>query len=328
MLRHAIMLAAFTACATSALADPTLLSFEVEGAVTTVPRAINSAGDVTGTHAVFDFVPHGFVRFHDGTIQNFDAFSKGNWANTPSKINDRGEIAGTIDDTITVDRISRGFVRSASGKIKFFDVPGTLPIVITGLNNKGAVTGYRYDENTKITHAFERMPGGKVKLIEIPGVMWIYPGGITDKGVIAGAYSLTQSHGFLRRKDGTITTIDPPQDTYSSIVAINNAGGMAGYISNEGPFVRTSDGTISIFEVSGRKNIHIMGMNADGTVTGYWGRRRGRGFVRTPDGTVTTFEYGFGHHTVPEAINDGGVITGTYESYPDEYDRAGFLRIP
>src|ERR1700748_896124 len=159
MLRRAIILVALTACATSALADPTLVSFRVDGAVTTVPLAINSAGDVTGTHAVFDFVPHDFIRFHDGTIQTFDAFTKGNWANTPSKINDRGEIAGTIDDTITVDRISRGFVRSASGKIKFFDVPGTLPIVITGLNNKGAVTGYRYDENTKITHAFERMPG-------------------------------------------------------------------------------------------------------------------------------------------------------------------------
>ena len=332
MLRHAIVFAAFTACATSALADPTTVSFEVDGAYITAPVSINSAGDVTGLWTGFDMVPHGFIRFQNGEILKFEATSKSNWQTDPVKINDRGDVAGTLYDAGT--KISRGFVRSVEGRIKTFDVPGTLPIVITGFNNDGAVMGYRYDENNHVMNAFERKPGGKVQLLEISGATSIAPGAITDKGVIVGAYSVSGlSHGFIRKRNGAVTTIDPPQDSIGSIVALNTAGTMAGDIYGpgnfaSGGFVRTNDGTVTTFDVEGKKNVVVSGMNESGTVTGYFGPHGGNGFVRAADGTITSFGYGARHSTYPRAINNSGAITGIYISFPSSGARAGFVRTP
>ncbi len=51
----------------------TITSFDVPGAVNgTLAFAINPAGAITGTYFDANFVPHGFLRAHNGSFTTFD----------------------------------------------------------------------------------------------------------------------------------------------------------------------------------------------------------------------------------------------------------------
>lgn len=327
MFRHAIVLAAFIACGTSAIADPSYISFQVPGATFTEPRAINSAGDVTGSYLDEGYASHGFVRLHDGTIQTFD-FDAPHSGIQPTRINDRGEIAGVVFDTRNDD--ARGFLRSPDGTIKAFKVPGTEALEITGLNNKGAVTGSKYDNSSSTTHGFVRKAGGALQMFDIPEATRTGRSAINDNGTVAGVYFLDDFpyRGFIRDRTGAITTFDPPRDSFFNVVAISNAGVIAGNMLFDGGFVRAPNGTFTIFTVK-HYSTFVQDMNADGAITGTYvsgQNQRTHGFLRTPDGTITTFDYPtVNHYTYPVAINDSGVITGDYIGDGGIF---GFVRFP
>jgi probable HAF family extracellular repeat protein len=83
----------------------------------------------------------------------------------------------------------------------------------------------------------------------------------------------------------------------------------------------------------GATNTYPHGINASGTVVGYYtdANTAYHGFERSPDGTITTFDApGAGTTsalgTIPFSINDAGLITG---SFTDENEVGhGFLVTP
>src|ERR1700761_156476 len=99
------------------------------------------------------------------------------------------------------------------------------------------------------------------------------------------------------------------------ICAGQNVNGEATYVS---------------FSVPGAQGTIPMGINASGTVTGYYyvSPSNGRGFVRTADGTITTFDVMGAVWTQPESINTQGDIAGWYDLTVEGAHQVtlGFLR--
>jgi hypothetical protein len=92
---------------------------------------------------------------------------------------------------------------------------------------------------------------------------------------------------FLRARDGTFPTFDPPGAIRATVpVGINPAGAIAGWYL-----------TLS--------NVY-------------------HGFLRAPDGTFTTFDPPGSVETDPSGINPAGVITGYY--LDANFVAHGFLR--
>ena len=93
---------------------------------------------------------------------------------------------------------------------------GTFPI---GINPNGAVTGGYVDANN-VNHGFVHAPDGAIATFDVPGAgtgpfqgtSVDADGGINPAGAICETYLDASNvlHGFVRARDGAITTIDVP----------------------------------------------------------------------------------------------------------------------
>ncbi len=143
-------------------------------------------------------------------------------------------------------------------------------------------------------------------------------------------------HGFLRARDGAITTFDAPgagngagQGTFPATAdAINRGEEIVGSYKDARnvyhAFLRAPDGAITTFSARGAGKGAGQGTSFDaindlGAITGDYLDARGvdHGFLRAPGGTITIFNVraagtASGQGTTPENINRGGAIIGTY----------------
>ncbi len=146
-------------------------------------------------------------------------------------------------------------------------------------------------------------------------------------------------HGFLRDREGTITTFDPAGSNCTDPVAINDFGVITGgYSDSSGVyhgFLRAPNGAITkfnIIEAGTDQNLGVTSINDFGIITGDYldSSEVLHGFVRAPYGAITTFDapgvgYPFqGDGTAPQSINLWGTITGWYSDTNGTYH--GFLR--
>jgi hypothetical protein len=61
----------------------------------------------------------------------------------------------------------------------------------------------------------------------------IFPNSINAAGVIAGNYyGCGAEHGFVRDRDGKLTTFDPPGSTSTQPTSINDAGAITGFYAD------------------------------------------------------------------------------------------------
>jgi hypothetical protein len=134
---------------------------------------------------------------------------------------------------------------------------------------------------------------------DAPGAVFgTSPASINPEGAISGIYfdGNFNGHGFLRARDGTITTFEAPDAlpggccTAGTVPqSINPAGAIAGFY----------------YDASGEQH----------------------GFVRAPDGAITTFDVPGSTGTgFPISINPAGEIAGNYSDA--NFVGHGFLRIP
>lgn len=163
-------------------------------------------------------------------------------------------------------------------------------------------------------------------------------------------------HGYLRARDGSITTFDAPgagtgylQGTFGQ--NINPAGVIAGQSKDANgvwhSFVRATDGTITVFDAPGAGTgagqgtllTNVDGLNPAGTVIGGYvsmgsfndGTQVPHGLVRAADGTITEFDApgagtGPGQGTYPGGINPAGTGEGYYTDSSSV--NHGFVRAP
>src|SRR5205823_12063617 len=83
--------------------------------------------------------------------------------------------------------------------------------------------------------------------------------------------------------------------------------------------------TFTTFDVTGASATYPFGINAGGSVAGFYRDSSGtyHGFVRSADGTITTFDPYGSIGTAPESINRKGAVTGFY--YDESADTYGFV---
>jgi len=144
-------------------------------------------------------------------------------------------------------------------------------------------------------------------------------------------------HGFLRAKNGSVTTFDAPgaglqqgleQGTYAT--SINSGEAITGFYfdANSVPhgFLRANNGSFTKFDLpvgSSLANVPPQpgsAISPDGSVAGSYldASLVGHGFLRAPDGAFTTFDAPGGIATFANSINPGGAITGYYVAVTTE----------
>lgn len=182
--------------------------------------------------------------------------------------------------------------------------------------------------------------------------------------IVGSYVTTTQDHfgytrlGFVREPNGTTAVFDAgaADGRRTFATAINFGGRITGYVVELAcldcafSFLRKTDGTLTIFEVpfeleSGEQQLtdiwrlqgYIAGtsatdINAAGQIAGVFSTGTAeRGFLRQLDGTLTTFIVPpavdpplASPHTVPQAINDLGQVTGYANASTFTYH--GFLQ--
>jgi hypothetical protein len=175
----------------------------------------------------------------------------------------------------------------------------------------------------------------KFTRLAVPGAVVTCPFGINDAAAVAGSYLDTAGnyHGFLRARDGDITTFDAPgAGAYTGAIGINNKGTIAGNFTdsngiNHG-FIRSAAGYFVTVDPPGSIDTTVLAINVWGAVAGiYVDASDGHhGFTRDANGAITPFDPSGSRETVAESINASGVITGIY--YDANEAAHGFVRAP
>lgn len=295
-------------------ADGTFTTFDAPGAGTvpndsngTFPLGINLFGTVAGYYNDANLVSHCFIRTSNGDITTFDVpgadINPADEAGSIiAAINDGGVVAGYYEDSSFV---SHGYLRSPGGKFTDFDAPGsaTYGTFVLAMNVEAATAGH-YTNSNYLYISFVRNPDGSFASFIGPeacenGILDGCVGGgvhnINASGTSTGSYQTVSGDilAFVRSREGTLTTFEAPD---------------AGTGSSQGTGCYCWWGTNE-------------GLSDWGAVTGTYldANNVFHGFLRKPAGTFVEFDApgadltpGDYNGTVPDSMNDFGVITGFY----------------
>ncbi len=234
----------------------------------------------------------------------------------PAAMNDKGQVTGVYGRGS-----AHAFIWQLNRPVVTFDVPNggyTQPVAISAA---GVVTGWYLPAGARIAQGFVRAADGTITIFQAPDGRETDLAAANRKGWSAGANG-DQRHPFqvfLRSPSGDFTEFAVPGSDYPFVGAVNRSLAVAG-VCNLGGFVRTKDGTITMF---GDSSMRVTGINDAVTITGY--HMGADGFVRTSDGTLTTFAAQSGAlRTWPQAIDNSGTIVGQFEASDQTFH--GFIR--
>jgi hypothetical protein len=164
---------------------------------------------------------------------------------------------------------------------------------------------------------------------------------INSRGDSTGTYAdaLDSLHGFLRKANGTITNFDIPGATCAGSYglctqpyAINSSGAITGMGCDSvtcHAFIRTYDGSFTIFDPPNSIISQGNAISDDGTVVGVWYDAAfvTHGFIRTRNGSFSTFDPPGSFNGInPSSISEEGTIAGDY--YDLSWTTHGFVRKP
>lgn len=304
-----------------------ITTFEAPGADTTagsfngtLPNAINDEGVITGVYYDANGAGHGFLRVLAGAFSEFDV-PGGSLLTIPVALNREGSVVGSVLDGSAV---WHAFERNSDGTFETFSGPGSCNATpangCTGtgavsINDAGTIAGGYADDNS-VLHGLVRSPRDVLTTFDAPGAGTV-PGSFQGTncldcsaplnrfGELAGYYidSNDVVHGFLRSRDGKITTFDAP-----------TGAGSEGF----GCFVACT-----------------LGLNDRGAITGFYLDTNNvyHGFLRKRSGKITIFDApradttaDSSHGTFPVSINDEGAISGYYVDANSV--NHGFVRLP
>jgi hypothetical protein len=266
--------------------DGTITTFDVSGAATTRAGGINDAGTIVGSYTDNNGNSHGFVRTADGNITTFDVPNA--TATQPSGINKKGVITGNYTDSAGG---VHGFILNLDGSFTVFDAQQDAYTQPWAINDAGEVSGSSEPQNA--SHGFVRSPGGKIKIFDADPKYQVQtqPAGLNDAGSVSGTFIAKSGHftGFLRLRDGSVTTFDPKVCPFWTLPSgINRAGEIAGtcvksQTGGQYGFLRSTAGKMDVFRVGGM-DTQAGGVNTAGVVFGiaFTHVENAHGFIGTP----------------------------------------------
>ena len=258
-----------------------------------------------------------------GRYAIFDAPNSG--YTLPTSINDRGEVTGYV---FTSDRRVRGFVRMLDGRIDVFDaVAGGTDTEPVGINNNGEVAG----------GGFLRLKGGQITLFSAPGALpgRTFASGINSRGSITGKFvndTPPLDHGYVRSRDGKITTFDPPSSSDLVVAGINDRGDVAGTFEDwtesgkQRIFVRDENGLYAFVDLPNGSPL-VAGINNRGEIAGVYvlssdAGNKVIGYFRDQRGIVTEID-------IPDpdvtGVNNHGEVVGIFSNPEKGGKTCGFI---
>lgn len=276
-----------------------------KGVTEAIPSALESDGA--------SFTVSTYLEFTAGTGASYEG-------TFPVSANKSGAVAGTYANPTNV---AQGFIDSASGKLKLFNVLGAGTKNRQGtfglsINTAGTTAGYISDGNS-LYHAYYLPSGGTATIIDVcpttgPSCpvaefqnydLGTAASAINDSGVLTGMWRDTNFaiHGWLL-SGATPTSFDAPgagtgPGQGTEPLALSSTGAITGlyYDSNHVShgFVRSSSGTFTTVDPAGTVATIGMSINTAGTVAGTWADAGGvaHGFVCAAlcqGGNPTTFD--------------------------------------
>jgi uncharacterized membrane protein len=225
---------------------------------------------------------------------------------------------------------------SQAGSFTTFDVPGARYASPLSMNEEGDITGGYYAAADGY-HGFVRDRYGNITTFDISGAVTINPAGINEDGTTVGTFfeawngHYLPSHGFVRKKQGTIITLDGPSGPPGTVAnSINEDGVIVGTTGFHDAFVLRKGGTFTIINVPDATRTVAVSINNKGFTAGNYYDAGGtmHGFIRGTNGTVTSFD--IPGPSIPfstagvVSINDQGTIAGMY--YDENFVTHGFVR--
>ena len=250
------------------------------------------------------------------------------------------EVAGYYTDA---NANFHAFVRDSKGSILIIDPPGATYTDVGGINDAGTVVGNWC--NAVTCSGYLRNRDGSIISFNAPGnACGISATAINNVGTTTGIWGDGDCniHGFVRSSDGTFTSFDIADSSFSVPSDINPAGAIAGFYFDNNfdahGFLRDNVGNITPFDVPGGLNTgsaffgRSVSINPQGAIASdyfqpednFFGGNY-RGMLRQQNGTFETFD------AVPSpsdpcctwtfsaAINPAGQIAGYDNDYRSIY---------
>lgn len=251
-------------------------TIDVPGSVYTEALGINSAGQVVGT-------------YNNGVNNIGFLYSNGVYTtiNPPAsigsvavRINNSGDIVG---DYTRQQNSQSGFLYT-NGTYTTLSVPGEI-VAVQGINDFGEIAG-EYDDLSLNFHGFLYSNGSYVT-VEPPNAAYSQALGINKSGQVVGFYAAagvppppgesSTDYGFLY-SNGVYTTLDVPDLSESSAMAINNYSQIVGNFAigfADYGFLY-SDGAYTTLDVQSQDNYPTsftvaLALNDSGQVVGFYG---------------------------------------------------------
>jgi len=282
-----------------------IFSFDVApNAPFTLPVAIGHFGEIVGYYDDADYISHGFVREPDGTITTFDAPGASlvrDSGTVVQAMNPAGQIVGYFYDVTNNISTVHGFLRNADGTFVSLDVPAEwTSFTMDSINHGGQIAG-QYCTST--CQAFVRNRNGTIIPAGFYAIRLFMNGGGRLSGSISAPSPSGGYHGFVRTRQGVMTTFDAPGASNATggigcghcsgtlATAANQQGEIVGYFGDAAfkyhAFLRKTDGSFVIFDaphLPGR-SIQPAAMNTSGqTVGSYSDGEHGHAFLFDPCG--------------------------------------------
>lgn len=224
------------------------------------PAQINVSGEVVGNLPFPLAAPGVFVRSRSGVVQVFTLSDGADYPTVATGVNAGGAIVGyTSSDLINYG----GFLWSGQGpapspvasNVTSIQVSGSTGTLPTAINAEGAVVGcyfispFQIPSQNTTYYDFLYQPDGTITTLDVPGTVpgCFYSGNelqgvynvapltitLNREGTIIGSYTNAANvpAGFIKKKDGKLTTFTQPNATMTMPTAINNRDVITGYFA-------------------------------------------------------------------------------------------------
>lgn len=289
-------------------------------------RTINNAGQISGTYndATNSNVATAFVATPKSEV-NFlvHRFALTNSASaTANKINDLGQITGTVDGT---DGVSRGYrFDTATGQeVERAGYPGSAFTEWGGITSSGTLAGYYADPadpNFGTYRAFTRDSSGNYTPIIWSGDSnFCFTVDIDEHGRVAGGGNNT---AWVWNTNGTFNVFNVPGFTVNGAFGMNDHGLVVGaawpgfFDTPNGLIYNISNSTATIWNYPAAAQTTLYGINNRGDIVGEYKPNLTSAnipFVRWADGSTQVLSFpGLSGVRVYD-INDARMIVGRYK---------------
>ncbi len=263
-------------------------------------------------------------------IETFD-FPGVGMLTQPQKINDNGEIVGTVVDAATGE--SRGFYRGRDGHFSGgFVEPNDTGMLTQGraINNARVICGVSGNGSDGSLHGFFLAHRAFTEY-DVPGVVDTFLLGINNAGDFAGSISdPTFQDGFVSL-GGTITAFAIPGASATIANNLNASNQTQGFYVDAADdtvhgYLRDGDGTLTFpIDPAGAVETVLFGNNDANWIVGRYADTSGitHGLFFMTPGEFVTFDFPGSGFTSLNGINQRGYICGRYVD--DSGGQHGFL---